>query len=211
MAINEELLNFVKEALLRELPREEIKIALLQAGWEEGQIESALATYAELDFPIPVPKPKAYLSAREAFFYLVLFSTLYVSAFNLGGLIFHLVDKAHPNPDINLSAEQINRMINSSVAALVVALPIFLYFTWSINRAVSRDPLKRSSKVRKWLTYVTLFIAAAVLIGVFISLVYNLLEGEMTIPIVYKTITVAIIAAVIFGYYLWDLRSEEKE
>ena len=97
-----------------------------------------------------------------------------------------------------------------SVASLIVAFPIFLYVTNLIGRAIKRDPSKRASKVRKWLTYITLFVAASVLIGDLTSLIFNFLGGELTLRFVFKVLTVGIIAGTIFGYYLWDLRKEES-
>ena len=67
------------------------------------------------------------------------------------------------------------------------------------------------SAVRRWLTYLTLFVAAAVLVGDMIALVYNLLGGELTLRFVLKVLVAAVIAGTIFGYYLMDLRREEKE
>jgi len=99
MAINEELLGFVKDALARGLSRADIENALLQAGWKPDQVKSGLAAFAQIDeFPIPVPRPKLYLSAREAFIYLVLFTTLYLTTFNFGRLIFQFINLAFPDP-----------------------------------------------------------------------------------------------------------------
>ena len=66
----------------------QIEDVLLRAGWAPEQTRSALAGFADIEFPIPVPKPRPYLSARDAFMYLFLFTTLYISAYNLGNLIF---------------------------------------------------------------------------------------------------------------------------
>ena len=38
--------------------------------------------------PVPVPRPRPYLSPREAFLYLLMFATLYLSAWHLGSLVF---------------------------------------------------------------------------------------------------------------------------
>jgi hypothetical protein len=84
MAINDELTGFVRDALGRGLPRAQIDDALRQAGWRPEQIRTALSTYAAVDFPVPVPRPRPSLSAREAFMYLLQFSTLYTVAYNLG-------------------------------------------------------------------------------------------------------------------------------
>ena len=97
MAIPERLVEFVKDALFRALPRPEIEAALLQAGWEREQVDAGLASFAATSFPIPVPRPVPYLSAREAFLYLLLFTTLYLSAYNLGSLAFDFINLSYPD------------------------------------------------------------------------------------------------------------------
>ena len=143
----------MREALAHGTPRHAIKDTLLEAGWREDQVESALAAYAPSDFPIPVPVPKPYLSAREAFIYLVLFTTLYLTTFNLGRLIFQFANLAFPDPGaLYETAQSARDAIRFSVASLVIAFPIFMYLSVLIGRSIKRDPSKRSSKVRKWLT-----------------------------------------------------------
>ncbi|MBA2686340.1 MAG: hypothetical protein H0U66_17785, partial [Gemmatimonadaceae bacterium] len=65
--------------------------------------------------------------------------------------------------------------------------------------------------VRHWLTYLTLFIAIAALIGDGITVVYNMLGGELTIRFVLKAIVIGGIAACALFYYLRDLRHGTKE
>ncbi|MEE8592637.1 MAG: DUF5671 domain-containing protein, partial [Candidatus Bipolaricaulota bacterium] len=182
-------------------------------GWKADQVEHALGSFAQVEsFPIPVPRPKLYLSAREAFMYLVLFTTLYLTTFNLGRLIFQFANLAFPDPAaMHDFADSAREAIRFSVASLVIAFPIFLYLSLLIGRSIKRDPSKRASKVRKWLTYMTLFVAAAVIIGDLTALVYNFLGGELSLRFALKVLTVAAIAGGIFGYYLWDLRKEEGE
>jgi hypothetical protein len=213
MAINEELLSFVKDALARGLSRADIENALLQAGWRSDQVKSALAAFAEIDeFPIPIPRPKPYLSAREAFVYLVLFTTLYLTTFNFGRLIFQFINLAFPDPAAYAKfTNSARQAIRFSVASLIIAFPIFLYLSLLIGRSIKRDLSKRASKIRKWLTYMTLFVAAGVIIGDLTALVYNFLGGELSPRFGLKVMTVAVIAGGIFGYYLWDLRQEERE
>lgn len=209
MNASEELIEFVRDALGRGLPRVRIEEALLQAGWDRDQVKAALAAFAEVEFPVPVPRPKPYLSAREAFMYLLLFTTLYITAFNLGSLLFELIERAFPDPAVDPAAG-VGDGIRWPLASLIVAFPVFLYVARWASRTVRRDPTKRGSKIRKQLTYLTLFIGAVVLIGNFITLAYNFLGGELTTRFVLKVLTVALIAGTIFGYYLWDLRAEEE-
>jgi len=211
MAISEELLGFVRDALAQGRSRQQVEEILLQAGWSAEQVRGALAGFAEVEFPIPVPRPKQYLSAREAFMYLVLFSTLYISAYNLGRLLFQFINQAFPDPAATARAAQYARAaMRWSVSYLIVAFPVFLYVSRLVGRAIRLAPTKRASKVRRWLTYLTLFVAAAVLTGDGVTMIYNLLGGELSVRFVLKVLTVGMIAGAVFGYYLSDLREEEK-
>jgi hypothetical protein len=206
----QELEQFVREALLRGSSRPAIEHALLDAGWTQDQIRTALAAYADVPFPVPVPKPRAALSSREAFFYLVMFSTLYLSAYHFGSLLFDFINEAFPEPADNAYRSGIQTM-RWSVASLSIAFPVFLFVSRLIHRDVAKHPVKRFSPIRRWLTYLTLFIAAGCLIGDMIWLVYELIGGELTTRFLLKSLVVTIIAGTVFGYYLHDLRREETE
>ncbi len=202
-----ELEAFVREALAQGQSRPAIRQALAAAGWSAEQTDGVLDGYAEVDFPVPVPKPRASVSAREAFQYLLLFATLYISAWHLGSLLFDIINRWFP--DAAAGSEFRNGM-RLSVAALVIAFPVFLFSARRIAREVARHPIKRLSPVRRWLTYLTLFIAAGVLIGDMTTLVYNVLGGEATPRFLAKVGVVAVIAGAIFHYYMQDLRREEE-
>ena len=216
MAVNEELIDFVRDALSRKVSRSEIEQALQRGGWTKEQTRAALDAFVDTDFPLPVPRARPYLSARDAFQYLVLFATLYASAYSLGSLLFDFINLAIPDRSQAVEAfeyqvQYAREGIRWSVSALIVAFPVFLYISWLTGRAIARDPVKRASKVRRWLTYLTLFIAATVLIGDVTTLVYNLLGGELTVRFALKVVTVALIAGTTFVYYLRDLRHDEQE
>ena len=202
---------FVRDALAKGVGREAIENALASAGWPSAQARSALNGYADVEFPVPVPKPRPYLSAREAFLYLVLFATLYVTAYHLGSLLFDLINRAFPDPEMTEFGRHVGRSMRWSIASVIIAFPVFVYVARHLGRELARNPVKRLSAVRRWLTYLTLFLAATVLIGDMITLVYNVLGGELGIRFVLKVLVVAVIAGTIFGYYLWDMRREERE
>lgn len=205
----QDLDNFVRDALARGQERTSIEAALAAAGWPPEQVRAALGSWAEVPFAVPVPRPRPYLSPREAFLYLVLFATLYLSAWHLGSLLFDLVNAAIPDPaDPGHFRDSSMRF---SVASLVIAFPIYLFVARLLSRELARNPVKRLSAVRRWLTYLTLFLAATALVGDLIALVYNLLGGDLTLRFVLKVLIVGAIAGTIFGFYLADLRREERE
>jgi hypothetical protein len=64
MALNDALIRFVKDALERGLARDRIADALLRAGWPPDRVSTAMRSFAESDFPIPVPHPMPNVSAQ---------------------------------------------------------------------------------------------------------------------------------------------------
>lgn len=211
MAASKDLELFVREALARDQSRAAIEAALAAAGWAPGQVHDALAAYADVPFPVPVPRPRPYLSAREAFLYLVLFAALYVWAYHLGDLLFDLINRALPDAaDPEWMRSHAGDSMRLSVASILIAFPLFLFVARLLSRELQRNPAKRQSVVRRWLTYMTLFLASGVLVGDMISLLYHLLGGELTLRFALKVLVVGAIAGAVFGFYLHDLRREER-
>jgi hypothetical protein len=210
--MDDSLHRFVHDAIAKGIPRQQIEDTLLAARWPRDEVRGVFDLFADVDFPLPVPRPRPYLSAREAFIYLVLFTLLYLCAWSLGALLFQFVDRAFPDPaQASVTRDFVLDTVRWSVAALLIAFPGYLVLSRRTYSAARRDPEKRKSKVRKWLTYLTLFLAAGVLLGDVITLVYHLLEGELTARFLLKVAAVAGVAGAIFGYYLWDLKQDDLE
>lgn len=210
--MNSELYAFIKESLEKGIGREKIQEALMRAGWEKKEVEKSFASFAEFDFPVPVPRKRPYLQAREAFLYLISFITLYISALSFGALMFAFLDIWFPDAvqrfyyrDPSFSA------LRMAIASLIIAYPLHLLMMRAIRKGVAKDPERRESKIRKWLTYLTLVVGAAILIGDLIAVVFHLLGGELAIRFLLKALTIFLITGTIFGYYLTDLRKEEEE
>lgn len=209
--MNTDLQLFVKEALGKGLERSAIERVLREAGWQADEVRTALQTYADIDFPLPVPRRTAHVSAREAFLYLVLFMTLAISAISLGTIVFQLINRWLPDPlayDGYITA--VNETLRSATAALIVAFPVFLFVSRLTMRAIQENPDLRLSRPRTMITYLAMFFASAVIIGSLIALVTSVLGGELTTRFVLKTATVLAIAGTIFGYYLNDLKRAEQ-
>lgn len=205
------LSDFVRRALTQGQDRASIAGVLHRAGWPAEAVSNAIDEYADIAFPIPVPRPRASLSAREAFLYLVLFTSLYISVYNFGHLLFQFIDRAFPDVTQQRFGERFSLDdVRWSVSALIVAFPVFLWTARYISRQLAIDPSGRLSPARRWCTYLTLFVAVAFLIGDGMSLVYNLLGGELTMRFVLKSIVVGALAASMLAYYLRDLRPEER-
>lgn len=208
---NSTLTAFVKEALERGQARPAIRDALMDAGWRAEEVDESLSAFAETAFPVAVPRPQSYLSAREAFFYLLFFIVLSVVAYNLGSLLFALIDTALPD-----KTEQPYRywggpdtQIRSAIAGLVVGTPIFLWLARILLKARRNNPALQRSRIRKWLIYVSLVIAGTILVADAISVVYSFLSGELTARFALKALVVAAIAGAIFGYFITNAERDE--
>jgi uncharacterized protein DUF5671 len=209
-----QLIVFVESALRAGQPRDAVRAALEQAGWSKDQVADALAYYADVAFAVPVPRPRAQVSARDAFWYLLMFGALYTSAYYLGDLLFGFINLAYPD-EVNSSyygnrIEYVESGIRWATAAVIVAFPLFLFAALRIGKEVAADPTRRNSAMRKWLTYITLLVAASAIVGDGITLVYNLLGGELTVRFVLKVVVAAVIASAVFGYYTWSMRRDDE-
>ena len=208
--MSEDLKTFVRDALTRGSSKEAIKGTLLEAKWPEDEIEKALDAWADVEFAVPVPRPRANLSAREAYFYLGLFSALFVAALSLGSLLFNIIEIKIPDPAQQSWRNGSLDSIRWSSSWLALSFPIFWFMARRSHRFTRTDPDRRNSKVRKWLTYLALFLASATLVGDFVTLFYNLLAGELGARLLLKVLVVAAIALAVLWYYRWDLRQDEE-
>ena len=208
---DKELVAFVGRARDRGIEREEIETALVEAGWPSTEVIAALEAYAPVSLPMAVPRPRPSVSARDTFYYLLLFVTLGLSAFFLGGLFFEVVDRLVPDALRPTSIRGSDSWLRWCISMLVVAFPIHLLVARRIAREIALDPAKRASLVRKWLTYIALFLAAMVLVGDLVALVYNFLQGALTVRVALKIAIIALIAAPIFAYYYRSVSDEAEQ
>ena len=86
--------------------------------------------------------------------------------------------------------------------------PVFILVSWYLNNIYRRESVVRESKIRKWLIYLTLFVASLIIIGDLIAVINMFLGGEITVRFVLKALSILLVAGIIFGYYLDDVRRE---
>jgi len=204
------LTTFVEAALHARQSKEDVHKALEQAGWSADQIADGLGHFSDVAFAVPVPRPRAHVSARDAFWYLLMFGTLYMTAYYLCDLSFDVINRLFPDELDRQNAPYLVDSIRWSMAALIVAFPICVLASRRIAAEIAVDPARRNSAIRKWLTNATMLVTAAALVGDGITLVYNLLGGELTLRFVLKVLVVAVVAGAGFGYYSWSLKFDDR-
>ena len=160
-----------------------------------------------MDNPNGSMAPKS--TPKDVFYHLLAIVTLYMSAVSFIVLLFQLINTWFPDP---LSyGYGVNEGIRWSASILIVSFPVYMFMMWLINKDLTANPDRRDLKVRKWLGYLTLFISAIVAIIDVATLIYNLLGGEITSRFILKVLVVLAVSAVIFFYYLKELRSKQGE
>jgi hypothetical protein len=101
--------------------------------------------------------------------------------------------------------------IRWATASIVAAFPVFLFMQHIIRREMETDPGLGISPIRRWLTYLTLFVAVGVLLTDFIFLVLRLLEGDLTSRFLLKVVITGSLSGGVILHYLKELRLGESE
>lgn len=133
------------------------------------------------------------------------------AGFLMACAVIAVLSLVHFEAEALVSADYIYAVLIVLIAGPVSGLMVGHIERRDIGKDLTRNPVKRFSPIRRWLTYLTLFVASCVLIGDVTTLIYNALGGELTSRLILKVVPVGAIAGTVFGYYLSDLRREERE
>jgi len=144
---------------------------------------------------------------RDLFLHLLAIVTLYWSAISFVALVWQFINKFFPDI-LNDFYGDASGLIRFNLSALVIVFPVFILVSWYLNRIYRREAVVRESKIRKWLIYLTLFITSLVIIGDLIFVLNTFLGGEITTRFILKALSVILVAGVVLGYYLDDVRRE---
>lgn len=145
---------------------------------------------------------------RDLFLHLLAIVTLYWSAVSFVTLLWQYINRFFPDVLNNFYYQGFNTAIRFAVASLIIVFPIFILVSWVLNRIYAKEYAVRESKIRKWLIYLTLFIASLVIIGDLVSIVNTLLNGEIKARFFLKALSILLVAVAVFWYYLDDVRKE---
>ena len=146
---------------------------------------------------------------KDVFLQLLNIIALYVSAGMFINLIFSYINIWLPDAvsDNYYTLLAARSSVRWAIASLIVVFPVYIWATWFLNKGYAALPEKREMKIRKWLLYFTLFLAGIIIIGDLVTLIYNLLQGELTTRFSLKILEVVAVAGGIFGYYILDIKN----
>ena len=142
---------------------------------------------------------------KDVFLHLLNILTFFISVIGFITLYIQYISAIFPDP-LNFYYTNIANAVRLSTSMLAVAVPVYLLTSWLLAKDIASNQEKRELRLRKGLIYFTLFISAVTIIVDLITFVYNFLSGELTIQFFLKMLVVLLVAAAVFGYYIWELR-----
>ena len=206
--MHDDLKHFIEQARQKGIDVASIFLLLRAKGWKDREVAEVMAGQ---ELGLEIPERPGVGSARDVFFHLIAFTALYAWVIALIYLTFTYIEFAFPDPAQRVSDYAIESAlagIRASLATLIVSYPVFLGIWWFLLREIGRFPEKAKSAVRRWLSSMTLFVAAVTVMGDLTTVVYYLVEGDLTTRFLLKVVVLFVITAAVFGYLAQTLRSE---
>ena len=211
-SIHSGLQKFIEATKARGASDEGLAAILSRQGWPLSEVYAGLGEYWARVTGIEIPQRTGHgESSRDAFLYLLAFSTLAVWACAMGALLFDLINYILPDMVSTLYPVNYRNVLTWKMAPLAVAFPIYLLVMRTIVTETNAEPERLQSGVRKWLTWIALFLTATSMIGDLICFLGYFLSGEISARFVLKCLVVFSIAGGIFFYYIVSLRARDTE
>ena len=160
----------------------------------------------------PINNSQIKASPRDIFLQLISIIALYGSVIALLTLLFQMINILIPDAIANYyNSYRYNGTARGAIAALIVFFPMFLWTVRTLAVEYKIDESRKRLSIRKWLLHFTLFIAALVIATDFITLIYNFLNGDLTLKFTLKIFSVLIVALLVFWYYRNEIKETTKE
>lgn len=147
--------------------------------------------------------------AKFTFFYLLSLICLIFTSASVLIIAFELIDKFIQAPVGPVSGEFSGEAVKFAISSIFAAAPVFYVVNVMIQKGLYKGELESGSGIRRWLTYLILFISSVFIIGWMIGIMNSFLNGEITLKFIFKALASLILASAIFGFYFYDIRRTE--
>jgi len=149
---------------------------------------------------------------KEAFLQVLSMTTLYLSVINVLQIVWQALNKWLPDAlemEYGYSSFS-NGVIQFAIASFIVGFPVFLLTTISLKKMYQVYRESAASKLRRYLTYITLFVGSMILIGDVIAIVTTYLQGELTIRFLLKALSILLVVGGAWWYYYTEIKKVEN-
>lgn len=148
-------------------------------------------------------KPRA--TPKDVFLWIGAMVSLYVVAFSLGSLLFSYIDNVFPDA-LNYYTDPYSGEMRFAMASLIVLFPALVFMMRAIRKGALTDSSRQEIPVRRWVLYLTLFIAGVAVLVDLITLINYFLGGDLTTRFILKVGVVLLIAGGVFLHILAELK-----
>ncbi|MFA6536015.1 MAG: DUF5671 domain-containing protein [Candidatus Paceibacterota bacterium] len=152
---------------------------------------------------VSIAKPK--MGPKDFFLNVAAAIVMYVSAGSLIALLFSTIDYWLIDT-VNYYSYGFTGGMRFAISSLIVLFPVYLWLMTLIRKDADLHPEKREVGIHKVIVYLTLFLAGGLIIGDLIAVINVFLSGEIATRFILKALVILIVGALIFSYYLYDLR-----
>lgn len=148
---------------------------------------------------------------KEAFLQVLSMTTLYLSVVNVLQILWQALNKWLPDAlEMQYGYSSFsNGVIQFAIASFIVSFPVFLLTTISLKKMYSVYRESATSKLRRYLTYITLFFGSMILIGDVIAIVTTFLQGELTARFLLKALSILVVVGGAWLYYYIEIKKVE--
>src|SRR3989344_160635 len=161
-----------------------------------------------------VREGESKLSVGFFFLSLGVLISLITSVVSFLNLVFDTLNKRFPdvlnsNYQYGYSTYEYEN-IRMALATLIIFFPIFITVSYFWKKFTERSMGRIDEVIKKWLSYVILFLSSLVVVIDLVTLVKYFISGEITIRFVLKILTVLVVALLVGFYYISILREEKS-
>lgn len=151
--------------------------------------------------------------AKYLYLYLLSLISLIFLGLSVGSVFFAIINLNINDPLLSnyYSYSGVSSSLKFAIAAILVSAPVYFTTSCLIEKGLKKKEIHQESSVRKFLTYFILLISSVIILGIFISIVSQFLNGGLSLKLGLKLLTTLIISAIVFSYYFYDIKSSDKE
>lgn len=209
--IDQKAKDFIKSSRDLRIPDTQIIETLSKTGINRNEIEDYLN-------PQSIETPNKYFYSSQshlwdAFEHILLFISLLVMSTSLTMALHTFIDRWIPGMngrdyDYDFISSWNLTLLRIYISGLIVSIPFFFFLYNKITKQTGLHPELRLLKTRKSLIYTTLVITFIIVLSNLIILVFNLLNGNVSLNFVMHFLVTVLISGIVFAYYLDEVKDD---
>ncbi|MDA8384292.1 MAG: DUF5671 domain-containing protein [Betaproteobacteria bacterium] len=204
------LADYVQGRIQAGIPKSQIKEELHAVGWSEDEADAAYRNaLVALGIPVPGAADRQNLAQKSSPMDVAVnvfaFILLGIVVYSLAHLYFAVIDKVYPDP-LGPGFDIDDQRIRHAIASLLIAFPGYVVAMRFWFRRFAAGEGRSESRLTRWLTYVVLLLASVTMVSDLITVLYHLLQGEVTPRFMLKAVTILALSGLVFSFYYLERR-----